>query len=131
MMLPFRLAKTALDATRDTFSIPPDASSRSIRKSGTITVVCGLCALFLLPLPLFALSRQGQPPPIQLVAIPGFFGYALISVGGYRVLTGRNSFADESGPSFRRVGIAIAAFLLFVGVPLATLVGLMILFDVH
>lgn len=125
-MHPLAIARIALEATRNTFRVPPDASSRAIRKSGAIAVLCGFVA-FLLPLPVLLLARDS--PPIAVMAVPALFGYALIAVGGYRVLAGKDSFAEDSGPSLRRIGLAVAAMLLFFGLPIAALIGFSILFE--
>jgi hypothetical protein len=116
----------ALQAARATFQVPPNATAREVRRNGAITILFGFGILLITSVLHIALRSIGLP--LTLTIFPSIVFYAFISVGGYRLLAGKDSFAESSStPSFRRIGVAIAAILLFIGIPLTLLFALVVI----
>lgn len=114
-MAPLRLAR---DALLETFRPAEDASAREIRVNGAVCVGLGLLLFLAGGALMFALQGHAAPSlAIKIGVAPLLVAYALLIVGGYRVLTGREP-ADEASStlaSLRRIAVGVAAVVLSVG----------------
>lgn len=117
-----RAAAFALNAVPDSFSPSITATAASIRRNGAICILLGfLClATFAAWVSLF------NTPTSTVLVIPSLMAYALFSVGGYRVIRGKDAKASHPGEiSWSRIAIGCGS----VAFCFAMLVGFGFLLD--
>jgi len=109
---PLRFAQSALLGT---FRPDANASTRQIRVHGAVCVGLGLLLFLAAGALMFIFERHAAPSmAMKLAMAPLLVAYALVIVGGYRVLTGREP-ADEAstaGASIRRIAVGVLAVVL-------------------
>jgi hypothetical protein len=92
-----------------------DASAREVRVNGAACVRLGLLLFVAGGALMFILERHAAPSmAVKIGVAPLLVAYALVIVGGYRVLTGREP-ADESSStmaSSRRIAVGVVAVVL-------------------
>jgi len=87
-----RATQRALSAVTDSFSPPTNASSQTIRVNGAICI--GIGALCVAAFVAFAIWLHAAP---EMLFLPSLLTYALIAVGGYRIIRGKEPQAHHPG----------------------------------
>jgi hypothetical protein len=93
------LLQRALDAVMLSFSPPPTATAAAIRWNGMLCILVGMLSVSLCA----AVVIVCHAPPASLM-IPSALAYAFFTVGGYRVIRGKEPAPSYAGEvSFSRV----------------------------
>jgi hypothetical protein len=77
--------RMVLRAVTETFVLPPNTTSRQVRINGAICIALALiwAAFFVV-----VLSLYGPDTPMEFMALPSWFMYASLMIGGYRLVFG-------------------------------------------
>ena len=93
------LTQRSLDAVTLSFSPPAASSARTIRLNGLICILVGMLCVAIFGAVAF-LSRTAS----GLMLVPSLLAYAFFSVGGYRVIRGKEpASAHAAEISFSRI----------------------------
>jgi hypothetical protein len=109
---PLRFAQSALLGT---FRPPADASVRQNRVHGAVCVGLGLLLFLAAGALMFSFESHAAPSLAMKIGVaPLLVAYALVIVGGYRVLAGREpgDEASTAGASARRIAVGVLAVVL-------------------
>jgi hypothetical protein len=96
-----RAADWSLSAVTQSFAPSPAATSRSIRINGAVCILFGMICSVAFGAAIFLLKA-----PNGLLLIPSFLAYAFFTVGGYRLIRGKEAVAQYPGEiSFSRIAL--------------------------
>jgi hypothetical protein len=85
------LTQKSLDAVTLSFSPPAAASSQTIRLNGLICILVGMLCVIL-----FGALVVISHAPMGLALVPSLLAYAFFTVGGYRVIRGKEPAAAHA-----------------------------------
>lgn len=113
-----RMGQWSLDAVSQSFAPPPNATSKSVRIQGAVCIGVGIVCVVV-----FGAGIAVLHAPAGLLAVPSLLGYAFFSVGGYRLIRGKEPAAQYPGEiSLARIALAclsvVFCFSLIIGLVL-------------
>jgi hypothetical protein len=96
-----RAAEWSLDAVTHSFAPPPSATSKSIRINGAVCILVGMAFVAVFGGAVLLLKA-----PDTLLLFASFLAYAFFTVGGYRLIRGKEATVQHPGEiSYARIFI--------------------------
>jgi len=106
-----RAAEWSLDAVLQSFAPPPAATSKSIRINGAVCILVGMVCVGA-----FGAAVLFLKAPESLLLIASFLAYAFFTVGGYRLIRGKEASAQHPGEiSYARILLGCLSVLFCFG----------------
>jgi hypothetical protein len=87
-----RAAQWSLDAVSQSFAPPPTATSKSVRINGAACILLGMLCVAVFGAAILLLHA-----PNSLLLIPSFLAYAFFTIGGYRLIRGKEAAPQHPG----------------------------------
>jgi hypothetical protein len=87
-----RAAQWSLDAVSQSFAPSPSATSKTVRINGAACILLGMVCVAVFGAAILLLRA-----PASLLLFPSFLAYAFFTIGGYRLIRGKEAAVQYPG----------------------------------